>query len=93
MKLRESRAKFWEESHAYHLDIRPLLDAEEEPFSIIMEAVHQLHKEKTLIIHAYFEPLPLMKQLRLQNFSTLSTKIEGDHWELEIKRLDIAENN
>ncbi len=93
MKLRESSAKFWKEISAYHLDIRPILDAEEEPFSIIMEAVHQLSEKNKLIIHAYFEPLPLIKQLKLQNFSTLSTKIESDHWTLEITRLDVAENN
>ncbi len=87
MKIRESEAKYWQEANEHHLDVRPILEAGREPYSIIMDAVNQIKPDTILVLHAYFDPIPLKKQLERMNFSHESLKLEDDHWILRISIL------
>jgi uncharacterized protein (DUF2249 family) len=87
MKIRESEAKYWLEDQEHHLDVRPILELGGEPFSVIMDAVGQLEATELLIVHAYFDPVPLKKQLEKMGFSHESQKIEDDHWCLRIRQV------
>jgi uncharacterized protein (DUF2249 family) len=63
------------------LDVRPILLAKQEPFKVIMEAVDELtNKEDTLVLHATFNPEPLLKVLKGKGFTNSVEKIEEDHW-------------
>ncbi len=87
MKIRESDAKYWQEANEHHLDVRPIIEAGGEPYSVIMDAVNQLEPNHVLILHAHFDPIPLKKQLERMNYSHESRKVESDHWTLSISQI------
>jgi uncharacterized protein (DUF2249 family) len=80
MNLRDDRAVYWKEKNEHHLDVRPILEAGGEPYSVIMNAVGQVAPQESLHIHCLFDPLPLKKQLERMNFICHSKMIEADHW-------------
>jgi len=61
------------------LDVRPLIDAGEEPFETIMNAVGELVDED-LVIVAPFEPTPLEGVLSSQGFTFDANEVEPGHW-------------
>ena len=87
MKIRESDAKYWQDANEHHLDVRPIMEAGGEPYSVIMDAVNQLEQGQFLILHAHFDPIPLKKQLERMHYSHESHKVESDHWTLRISQI------
>lgn len=61
------------------LDVRPIIDAGEEPFETIMNAVGELGDED-LVIVSPFEPTPLEGVLSSQGFGFESNEVEPAHW-------------
>ncbi|MBS1847035.1 MAG: DUF2249 domain-containing protein [Actinobacteria bacterium] len=61
------------------LDVRPLIDAGEEPFETIMNTVGELDGED-LVIVAPFEPAPLEGVLSSQGFAFEANEVEPGHW-------------
>lgn len=61
------------------LDVRPILDAGEEPFETIMNTVTGLQGED-LVVVAPFEPVPLEGVLSSQGYLFEATEIDPTHW-------------
>lgn len=61
------------------LDVRPIIDAGDEPFETIMNTVGSLEGED-LVIVAPFEPVPLEGVLSSQGFTFEANEVEPDHW-------------
>ena len=78
--------KFWQEARTYHLDVRELLDSGGEPYEIIMSCVLQIDAGDLLVLHAPFEPKPLMRQVRGMGLRARSARVDVDHWTLDISR-------
>lgn len=75
---------FRQEGAECHLDVRELLDSGEEPFMYIMDCVEQVGPGDTLVIHALFEPLPLIQHVRRMGLTADSTHTDMEHWELRV---------
>ncbi len=73
-------------STARVLDVRPILDAGEEPFDMIMDAVDELGEGNVLVIHAPFEPVPLEGVLGEQGFDHVAEELGEDHWRVTFTR-------
>jgi len=71
-------------AHMHHLDVRALLEAGGDPYHIIMGCVRQLTRGERLVIHALFEPQPLMAQLRRMGYTFAAEHIGVDHWGLTV---------
>ena len=86
IQLREAHplVRTWSEGSAFHLDVRQLLEHGEEPYVAIMECVHQIAPGDTLVVHALFEPKPLMVQMTRMGFASRSERIAAEHWTLTI---------
>ena len=78
--------QFWSEGDTYHLDVREFLENGGEPYSAIMECVSQIDAPDTLVIHALFEPKPLIGVVRRMGLEADSHKEGVDHWTLSIRR-------
>jgi len=79
--------RFWpdeSDSNRAHLDVRELLENGGEPYSVIMECVHQLAAGETIVLHALMEPRPLMRQLSGMGYGLSVSRVGPDHWQLEI---------
>lgn len=61
------------------LDVRPILDAGEEPFETIMDTVGTLEDED-LVVVAPFEPVPLEGVLSSQGYTFETNEVEPNHW-------------
>ncbi len=61
------------------LDVRPIIDAGEEPFETIMATVGELGDED-LVVVAPFEPTPLEGVLSSQGFGFEANEVEPGHW-------------
>lgn len=61
------------------LDVRPIIDAGDEPFETIMDTVGNLEDED-LVIVAPFEPVPLEGVLSSQGFTFEANEVEPNHW-------------
>ncbi len=61
------------------LDVRPIIDAGDEPFETIMTAVAELGDED-LVVVAPFEPTPLEGVLSSQGFAFEANEVEPNHW-------------
>jgi uncharacterized protein (DUF2249 family) len=62
------------------VDARPLLQAGQEPFSLIMGAVTKTPPDGALRLQATFCPTPLLHVLGSQGFAHWIEKGEGAHW-------------
>lgn len=76
----------WVDGNVIHLDVRPLLEAGDEPYSRIMEELSLLKSESELHIHVLFDPVPLRKQIKNRGFLEECVKVGVDHWQLKIKK-------
>ncbi|HKI97897.1 MAG TPA: DUF2249 domain-containing protein [bacterium] len=74
----------WSEDGVFHLDVRPLLEHGGEPYVYIMDCVNQLDIGEAIVVHALFEPRPLMAQMARMGFDTRSERIDEEHWALHI---------
>lgn len=68
------------------LDVREILQRNEEPFKLVMATVETLPEGRDLHLHATFEPQPLIKVLARQGFSHTSIQHAEDHWEVVFHR-------
>jgi uncharacterized protein (DUF2249 family) len=66
----------------HELDVRPILRAGGEPFSVIMEAVKGLASGQALRLIATFEPVPLFGVLGRKGFDHAAREIGGGDWEV-----------
>lgn len=64
------------------LDVRPLLRAGAEPFSIIMAAVERLAPGEGLRLLAPFKPVPLFDVMASRGFAHREAELEGGEWEI-----------
>ena len=74
----------WSEGPAFHLDVRELLESGGEPYVYIMDCVNQIGPGETLVVHALFEPKPLIAQVTRMGFRTRCERVDADHWALTI---------
>lgn len=63
------------------LDIRPQLQAGQEPFALIMDTVSKLGAGQAMKIITPFQPTPLFALLKAKGFGHQCRKIGSDHWE------------
>ena len=74
----------WNEGVTYHLDVRPLLEQGGEPYVYILDCVNQLAAGERLMVHALFEPKPLIAQMRHMGFRADAQRIDAEHWAIAI---------
>lgn len=85
-KAEDSLIEFWVEGNQYHLDVRPLLEKGGEPYPQIMEGVQQLSGDDVLVIHALFEPKPLLGVITGMGLDAKCERVEVEHWTMSISR-------
>ncbi len=66
----------------HELDVRPILRAGGEPFTVIMDAVKSLGAGQPLRLLATFEPVPLYGVLAKKGFDHAAREIGGGDWEV-----------
>ena len=66
----------------HQLDVRPILRAGGEPFTVIMDAVRGLGSGQALRLLATFEPVPLYGVLAKKGFEHAAREIGGGDWEV-----------
>ena len=76
--------KTWEDAGTTHLDVRPLLEVGGEPYAYIMDFVQAIQSGHPLVVHALFEPKPLIRQIARMGLTTRCWREAEDHWQLEI---------
>ncbi|MDH5751203.1 MAG: DUF2249 domain-containing protein [Deltaproteobacteria bacterium] len=76
--------KLWEEDNTSHLDVRELLEAGGEPYNCIMSCVNQLKDGDTMVLHALFEPIPLLLVLDQMGLDAQPEKVDEEHWKVRI---------
>lgn len=64
------------------LDVRPLLAAGEDPFSVIMEAAAPIDFGGSLVIDAPFNPAPLRRVLAARGFSSYGRRLAEGYWRI-----------
>lgn len=64
------------------VDVRPILRAGGEPFSIIMAALAQLEPGEGLRLFAPFKPVPLFDVMASKGFTHREAELEGGEWEI-----------
>jgi uncharacterized protein (DUF2249 family) len=77
------------------VDVRPVLRAGGEPFSIIMAALDRLEPGQSLRLYAPFKPVPLFDVMASKGFAHREAELEGGEWEIRFvagdASLDTAE--
>jgi TusA-related sulfurtransferase len=68
------------EGRIVDLDVREDLRNKLEPFEKIMNAVKQLNKEDTFVLHATFKPTPLLGVMKVKGFVHQIEQKAADHW-------------
>lgn len=64
------------------VDVRPILRAGGEPFSIIMAALERLEPGEGLRLFAPFRPVPLFDVMASKGFAHREAELEGGEWEI-----------
>ena len=72
------------EGTTFHLDVRPLLENGGEPYVYIMDCVNQIGAQEQLVVHALFEPKPLVAQMVRMGLRAECARVDADHWTLTI---------
>jgi hypothetical protein len=68
------------ESKLVELDVRPILEAGGEPFEEIMAAVKSLEPSDVFILHATFNPIPLLRVMERKGYNHNSEQAKKGHW-------------
>jgi uncharacterized protein (DUF2249 family) len=76
--------RFWMEEGKYHLDVRSILASGGKPYDHIMSCVDQIRDGDTLVVHALFEPKPLVTQLAARGLRCVTRLEAEDHWTVTI---------
>lgn len=61
------------------LDVRPLIEKNEDPFTLIMSLVKELNAKTALEILNSFEPIPLIRILKTKGYESLTIKDEENY--------------
>jgi uncharacterized protein (DUF2249 family) len=69
-------------THHIDVDVRPILRAGGEPFSIIMAALDGLEPGQGLRLLATFKPVPLFAVMANKGFSHSEQPLDGGEWEV-----------
>ena len=64
------------------VDVRPILRAGGEPFSVIMQAVESLEPGQGMRLFATFKPIPLFGVLGSRGFSHEAIELDDGEWEV-----------
>ena len=64
------------------VDVRPILRAGGEPFSVIMQAVEGLEPGQGIRLFATFKPIPLFGVLGSRGFNHEATELNDGEWEV-----------
>jgi len=64
------------------VDVRPILRAGGEPFSVIMAALENLESGQGLRLYATFKPVPLFAMMTNKGFSHSEQPLERGEWEI-----------
>ena len=64
------------------VDVRPILRAGGEPFSIIMATLERLAPGEGLRLYAPFKPVPLFDVMASRGFAHREAELEGGEWEI-----------
>jgi uncharacterized protein (DUF2249 family) len=64
------------------VDVRPILRAGGEPFSVIMAALESLEPAQGLRLLATFKPVPLFAVMASRGFSYSEQPLDGGEWEI-----------
>ncbi len=75
-----------EASDTFHLDVRKLLENGGEPYPIVMKCLADLTSGDRLVLHALFEPRPLIGHLDRMGLTHSSEHTGTDHWQVSISR-------
>lgn len=70
------------------LDVRPLLAAGQEPFSVIMETVSRVEPGGVLVLDAPFDPAPLRRLLGNKGFACEMEQLADGHFRVRFTRED-----
>ncbi|KYG24364.1 universal stress protein [Bradyrhizobium sp. AT1] len=70
------------------VDVRPILRAGGEPFSIIMAALERLEPGEGLRLYAPFKPVPLFDVMASKGFAYREAELEGGEWEIRFLPYD-----
>jgi uncharacterized protein (DUF2249 family) len=70
------------------LDVRPLLAAGQEPFSVIMETVARVGPGGVLVLDAPFDPAPLRRMLGSKGFTCQMEQLPDGHFRARFRRAD-----
>jgi len=76
----------WKDDSGFHMDVRELIEAGGEPYTYIMEGINLIEGKNRLVVHALFEPLPLIRQVERMGLLSESQRESEDHWTLTIFR-------
>jgi len=77
--------RFWVEEGKYQLDVRAMLAAGGRPYVHIMSCVDQIRAGDILVVHALFEPKPLLSQLASRGLQCVTRRESEDHWTVTIR--------
>lgn len=64
------------------VDVRPILRAGGEPFSVIMTALEKLEAGQGLRLYAPFKPVPLFAVMADKGFAHSEKALDGGEWEV-----------
>jgi len=64
------------------VDVRPILRAGGEPFSVIMAALGRLESGQGIRLYATFKPIPLFTVLAERGFTHEAKELSGAEWEV-----------
>ena len=64
------------------VDVRPVLRAGGEPFSVIMAALERLEPGQGLRLYATFKPIPLFAVMADKGFSHSAQALDAGEWEV-----------
>lgn len=64
------------------VDVRPILRAGGEPFSVIMAAIERLEPRQGLRLYATFKPVPLFAVMADKGFAHSEQPLAGGEWEV-----------
>lgn len=64
------------------LDVREMLEVNNDPFNVIMKAVETLKPDDKFVLHAIFKPMPLLRVLEGKGYSNQIEELAENHWKI-----------
>ena len=67
-------------SDIVELDVRKMLRNKQEHFQLIMDTVNSLNPNDRFVLHATFEPIPLLNVMNKKGFNNKVDHVDKEHW-------------